>query len=254
MKKGRDRNRKKPAPVAAPIASTKAATAVPVPFVVPISSLTPRYADRDANPNKMDDDRFALLQRAIVEEGFLQPILVAPVGPDQFRIEDGHHRWMAAQAAGLSEVSVVLKNDETARAMLLGIGMNRLRGEIDLTTAASVIAEAQAMLDLPMLEVAMLTGFSAAELDTLLSSVADVADILENGAQDVPDEETSEKDVSATFTLEIVFTNREAYKLVRRKLRKMGKGDMARGVLAALGEEMPHASAPSDGGEMEIDA
>jgi len=214
---------------------------------VPIDTLVPRYATRAENPNRMDEDRFVLLKQAIAEEGFLQPILVTDL-PDVpaatrerldgpcFRIEDGHHRWWAAKEAGAREVLIVIRsNIVEARARLLGIGMNRLRGEVDLTAAAQVIGEAQALLDLQPMELSMLTGFSTVELDTLLGTSEDVSDILDEGAQDVSDEDKHAANV--TFVLEISFVDREKFKLAKRALRKAGKGDMMRGLLALLGEE-----------------
>lgn len=219
---------------------------LPRPMIVPIGDLLPRYARREDNPNKLGEDQFALLCAAIKEEGFLQPILVtelAESGPsgETYRIEDGHHRWWAAREVGLASISIVLKeagarafNEHEARARLLGIGMNRIRGEVDLTVAAGVIAEVQAVLDLQPMELSMLTGFSTAELDTLLASTDDVPDLLKE-ADEIP--ETGETDENPVFVLEINFTDRKAFTRAKKQLRKTGKGDLAAGLLALLGEE-----------------
>jgi ParB family chromosome partitioning protein len=54
-------------------------------------------------------------------QGLMQPILVRPVGDDRYEIIAGERRWRAAQMAGLSEVSTLIREipDEAALAMAL---------------------------------------------------------------------------------------------------------------------------------------
>lgn len=207
---------------------------------VVVADLIPRYAGRTDNPNRMDDERFALLVEAIRAEGFLQPILVTPTADGRFRIEDGHHRWLAAREVGLKSVpAVVLHADpHSSRAVLLGLGMNRLRGELNLSSAAMLISEAQAELALPMPEMSILTGFTADEIETLLGSVGDdVPDLVLDDSATTIERTERAADSEKVYELTIKFTDRDQFKLAKRKLRKLGKGDMAFGVLVALGED-----------------
>ena len=61
------------------------------------------------------------LADSIRAQGLVQPIVVRPIGPDEYEIIAGERRWRAAQLAGLDEVPVVIRNvpDEAAIAMAL---------------------------------------------------------------------------------------------------------------------------------------
>lgn len=205
--------------------------------VVDIDDLVPRH-DADSNPNRMEPEKYDLLVRSIQREGFLQPILVTEDG-DRWRIEDGHHRYLAAKQAGLRSVSISIKRMdskllEAGQAMLIGIGMNRLRGELDLAVTTDIIRDVQEALALSIPDVSALTGFTEDELNTLLASSDTPEEILENGAGAISD---ALEDDGKTYLLEINFTDREQFKLAKRKLRKLGKGDLSVGLIVALGED-----------------
>ena len=209
--------------------------------IVDVDKLLPRYADQETNPNRMEPEKYDLLVRAIQQEGFLQPILVTPISDKKghWRIEDGHHRWWAAKQAGLKQVSISIKKIEedllvAGQAMLIGIGMNRLRGELDLGIAADIIREVQNALSMSIPDVSVLTGFTEEELSTLLSNNTEPEEILNDGAGAVNDVEVEE---GKTFVLEISFEDREQYKLAKRKLRRLGKGTLSVGLMIALGED-----------------
>lgn len=206
-----------------------------------IGQLVPRYADAAANPNRMAPEVFASLVELIKTEGFLQPILVTRMKNGKYRIEDGHHRWWAARELGLTKVTAVVKESmtEDQRARLLGLGMNRLRGELDLSTAVDIIREVQAVVDnLELAEISQLSGFTSEELDLLLADSTDPGELLDSDVGTIGDIEREERSSDEkTYNLEIVFTDKDQYKLARRKLRRMGKGDLAHGVMVALGED-----------------
>ena len=56
------------------------------------------------------------LTESIRRNGVMQPILVRALGDDQYEIVAGERRWRAAQAAGLSEIPVLIRelSDEQA--------------------------------------------------------------------------------------------------------------------------------------------
>lgn len=204
--------------------------------VVDIGMVTPRYPDPADNPNKMEPERFELLVKAIGQEGFLQPLLVTQREND-YLIEDGHHRLEAARRAGLKQVSIAIthatKAQDEARAKLLGLGMNRLRGELDLRLASDIIREVQDALSLETPEVSILTGFTEEELLSLLKNTDDI-DLEDEGAGEMGD--TLPNDV-LTFLLEIQFADREEFKLAKKRLKKLGNGNMATGLMIALAED-----------------
>jgi ParB family chromosome partitioning protein len=76
-----------------------------------------RYQPR----TKMNAEALAELADSIRAQGVMQPILVRPVGADQYEIIAGERRFRAAQMAGLDEVPVLVKDvpDEAALAMAL---------------------------------------------------------------------------------------------------------------------------------------
>lgn len=101
------------------------------------------------NPNSQSGKVFNNLVEAILEHGFLEPIIVAPIpadnageyltqeqieeGPETFRlIVGGKHRWDAATVLDMSEVPVIFKEDFTEDVVKLqNMRLNMLRGKID---------------------------------------------------------------------------------------------------------------------------
>lgn len=83
-----------------------------------ISKLQPgKYQPR----TNMDPVALTELAESIKAQGIMQPILVRPVGVDQYEIIAGERRWRAAQLAGLTEVPALIRKvaDESALAMSL---------------------------------------------------------------------------------------------------------------------------------------
>jgi ParB family chromosome partitioning protein len=70
---------------------------------------------------RMDEASLAELAESIKARGVIQPIVVRPVGPEQYEILAGERRWRAARLAGLQQIPAVVREvpDEAA----LGIGL-----------------------------------------------------------------------------------------------------------------------------------
>lgn len=93
------------------------------------------------NPNELDPDTFNELTRNIQEEGFLQPIVVAPLpeGADyKFEIIDGEHRYDVAVLLDMKEVPVAIKEHENDVEISIGdkrrfltVKMDKLRGKFN---------------------------------------------------------------------------------------------------------------------------
>lgn len=191
---------------------------------------------RERNPNRMSAADYAGLVHSIATRGFLQPILVRPAA-DGFEIVDGAHRWRAAGEVGYGDVPcVLLEEGDNAEeiAAALQIGMNKLRGELDLgDVALTMAALVKSGWDAEALQV---TGFDSREIDDLLASVAgeDTRSLLAGNDAELPDDD--EKPEPTTFTIEIEVPTREDMTRAKRALRKAGNGDMGRGLLALLGD------------------
>jgi len=198
------------------------------------------------NANRMAPDMVATLAGAIQRLGFTQPVLVRRMPDGVHRVIDGHHRMQAAHQAGLNEVPAVIVDCSDAEARALQLGMNRLRGEVDLVLAAkqvtSLFDEGWQLHDV------LLTGFSSDEVDALLraSTPRHDDDPLKNGlpamisdSDGQDDDEMQEK----AWALELAFDSKEMLERVKKALkRQAGKGgDMADGLLKVLGlsEEEP---------------
>jgi ParB family transcriptional regulator, chromosome partitioning protein len=69
----------------------------------------------------MDAQALAELAESIKVQGILQPILVRPIGSNQYEIIAGERRWRAARLAGLSRVPVAIRDipDDAALAAAL---------------------------------------------------------------------------------------------------------------------------------------
>lgn len=199
---------------------------------IPLDSLI----EATSNPNRMEPEKAAMLTEAIRRKGFLQPALVRPKG-DKYEIIDGHHRCVAAREAGLTEVPCVIAHDcDDPTAIALRIGMNRLRGDLDLTSTAELV---QGLLDWGWeLGDLTITGFSGDEVSDLVRSLQSIE--VEPKIFDDMDSEEEDRDapVAKPFALELVFKTREELKRAKKALKKAaGKnGDYAKGLLRLMGE------------------
>lgn len=111
-----------------------------------ISELKPgKYQPRSI----IQEEALHALSQSILKQGVMQPIIVRPIGNNQYEIIAGERRWRAAKLANLNEVPVIIKNipDESALAMALieniqredlnpleeAIGIKRLIDEFNMT-------------------------------------------------------------------------------------------------------------------------
>ena len=113
---------------------------------LPVACIQPgKYQPR----TRMDVASLEELAASIRAQGLMQPILVRPIADERFEIIAGERRWRAAQMAGLSEVSTLIREipDEAALAMALieniqrenlnpleeALGLQRLIDEFSMT-------------------------------------------------------------------------------------------------------------------------
>ena len=85
---------------------------------LPVGSIRPgKYQPR----TRMDQQALAELAASIRAQGLMQPLLVRPLGGNQYELIAGERRWRAAQLAGLAEVPVLVRDvpDSAALAMAL---------------------------------------------------------------------------------------------------------------------------------------
>jgi ParB family chromosome partitioning protein len=85
---------------------------------LPVGAIRPgKYQPR----THMDEKALNELAASIRAQGLMQPLLVRPIGRDQYELIAGERRWRAAQIAGLTEVPVLVRDvqDNAALAMAL---------------------------------------------------------------------------------------------------------------------------------------
>ena len=68
-----------------------------------------------------DEEKLAELADSIRSQGVVQPVVVRPVGDEQFELIAGERRWRAAQLAGIDDIPAVVRDvpDEVSLAMSL---------------------------------------------------------------------------------------------------------------------------------------
>jgi len=77
-----------------------------------------------------NESALADLAASITEMGLLQPILVRPLGADQYQIVAGERRWRAAQQAGLHDVPVVIMDLDDREVLEIAVVENVQREDL----------------------------------------------------------------------------------------------------------------------------
>ncbi|MSQ80960.1 MAG: ParB/RepB/Spo0J family partition protein [Candidatus Methylopumilus sp.] len=109
----------------------------------------------------MNEEALQALAQSILKQGVMQPIIVRPIGNNQYEIIAGERRWRAAKLANLTDIPVIIKNipDESALAMALieniqrenlnpleeALGIKRLIDEFNMTheSAADAVGKSR---------------------------------------------------------------------------------------------------------------
>lgn len=193
------------------------------------------------NPNMLSDPQFHLLVNAIKKLGFLQPVTARPLPEGRYELIDGHHRMRAARAAGLAQVPVLVTNATDAEAAAEMLSLNRLRGDLDLGRAASVLKELSEI----GFEDLTLTGFNGGEIQALLKELGTTGtsaldDIGNDGGVDVEPMQTAKR-----FAVRLVFDREEDRDTVRAVALANGS-TVESGILSiceGIAKEIQHGNA-----------
>jgi ParB family chromosome partitioning protein len=106
----------------APETAGKSTRTLPVAFLKP-----GRFQPR----KNFEGEALADLAASIREKGVLTPILVRPLGADNYEIVAGERRWRAAQMAQLHDVPVVVREMADAEALEIAIIENVQRADLN---------------------------------------------------------------------------------------------------------------------------
>jgi len=163
--------------------TTPAAPAAP--DTLPVSRLRPgKYQPR----TQMNAEALAELADSIRAQGIMQPILVRPVGTDQYEIIAGERRYRAAQMAGLSEVPVLVRHVPDTAALAMALIENIQREDLNPLEEAQGVQRLIREFDFTHEQAAAAIGRSrsaTSNLLRLLNLAAPVQQMLMEGAIDM---------------------------------------------------------------------
>jgi len=139
------------------------------------------------NPRRdFDPDLLAELANSIREKGVMQPLLVRPSGrdPDIYELIAGERRWRAAQAAGLHEVPVIIREVDDREALELAIIENVQRADLNSIDEAQGYGELMNQFGYTQNDLAQVIGKSRSHVANtlrLLRLPEDVQQMLASG-------------------------------------------------------------------------
>ncbi|HLX79426.1 MAG TPA: ParB/RepB/Spo0J family partition protein [Burkholderiales bacterium] len=95
---------------------------------LPVGAIRPgKYQPR----TRMDEKALAELAASIKAQGLMQPLLVRPIGRDQYELIAGERRWRAAQIAGLADVPVLVRDVADGAVLAMALIENIQREDLN---------------------------------------------------------------------------------------------------------------------------
>jgi ParB family transcriptional regulator, chromosome partitioning protein len=160
------------APINAPrVAESNGLKRLPVEFII-ANRNNPR---RDFDPQQLEE-----LANSIREKGVMQPLLVRPSGkdPDIYELIAGERRWRAAQAAGLHEVPVLIRDVDDKEALELAIIENVQRADLNSVDEALGYGELMDQFEYTQNDLAQVIGKSRSHVANTLRLLRLPEDVL----------------------------------------------------------------------------
>ncbi len=137
---------------------------------------------------RMDPVSIAELAESIRHQGVLQPILVRPLGPNQYEIIAGERRWRASKEAGLTSVPVLVRQIQDEHALVMALIENIQREDLNPIEEAAGIQRLIDEFSMTHDSAAHALGRSRSAVSNLLrllSLSAAVRDLLLDGKLDM---------------------------------------------------------------------
>jgi ParB family transcriptional regulator, chromosome partitioning protein len=148
---------------------------------IPVGSIVP-------NPNQprvhFDEESLAELANSIREIGVLQPVLVRPIGDDQYELIAGERRWRAARRAGLGVVPAVVRRTDDMGSVERALVENLHRQDLTPLEEAAAYQQLIEDFDLTHDQVATRVGKSRSAVSNtlrLMSLPAGIQALLADG-------------------------------------------------------------------------
>jgi ParB family chromosome partitioning protein len=132
----------------------------------------------------MDQEALQELAVSIKAQGVMQPIVLRPVGPENYEIIAGERRWRATQMAGLDTIPALIRDVPDEAAIAMSLIENIQREDLNPIEEAIALQRLQQEFELTQQEVADAVGKSRSTITNLLRLMSlqdDVRTLLEHG-------------------------------------------------------------------------
>ncbi len=124
------------------------------------------------NPNqprtKIDPESLSGLVSSIEANGVVQPLLVRPLADGSYELIAGERRWRAAQAAGLTKVPAIVRDQELAERLQVALIENMVREDLNPVDEARACAALVDELGLSKEDLARRVGRSRPAVSNLI--------------------------------------------------------------------------------------
>jgi ParB family chromosome partitioning protein len=149
---------------------------------LPVTRLKPgRFQPR----KKIDPDRLQELADSISAQGIIQPVVVRPLGENQYEIIAGERRWRAAQMVGLHDLPVIVREMSDQAALAISLIENVQREDLTPLEEAEALKRLLEEFELTHQQIADAVGKSRATISNLLrlnELHSEVKGLLQSGA------------------------------------------------------------------------
>ncbi len=122
---------------------------------------------RDMDPQALDE-----LAQSIRSQGLMQPVVVRPLGEQQFEIIAGERRWRACQLAGLERIPALVREVSDEAAIAMALIENIQREDLNPVEEAAALQRLQQEFHLTQQQVADAVGKSRVSVANLLRLMA----------------------------------------------------------------------------------
>jgi len=117
------------------------------------------------NPNAMDAAMTARLRESLDRFGLVENLVVRPIGGGAYEVLNGNQRLPLLRERGLAFAPCVVVDLDEAQARLLGMALNRIQGEDDLSRKAELVKNV--LTSVPQADVLSLLPETAGSLAAL---------------------------------------------------------------------------------------
>lgn len=132
---------------------------------------------------RFDEEALKELALSIAEHGILQPLVVRPVGNDQYEIIAGERRFRAGQQAGLAKVPCVIRHYDDRQALAVALIENLQRSDLNVLEVAQGLQRLVEEFSLTHDSIAQLVGRSRSAVSNTLR-LLELSDVVKKALAD----------------------------------------------------------------------